>query len=1375
MTSSSPPSLPTLGTPLLSSLVDTVIRRAAGASADGLGLFSRLGPALVIVNSSADDGSSNGSGSSSSTSSGTSSLLDINSSQRQFPSTSSTLVAATIAASIAAGPPPPPRADAVYGDAVLWRYHAEAARDKEASKSRAARAAARGTPPRHALPPHLFSFAATALRDASETGTPQVLIFMGERGAGKRTAGRAALAYITAVARAESRALAARVDLLRNVALDAALRAARGAPVGRLSFEHLSAAAAHAAAAVTAATGDVGGGGGSGSNSFAHRGTKSSSSSLLSLHPLLNAPLPSLLVSGRGAYSFGRTTGAAVTEEDGSKSASPSAVRAALRRNADIEQTLSALLPAGDAVSRATSRNTSTSLLHSSATAAPLEVLILDAMTVLEAFAAVGDYGAKSASSSRVALRVRVKVARGTGTLEGAEVDACLYDAARVAVPPPSVAFNNAAKATAALAHESRVNFTQQAPVRSAAAAAYLAESIAAAPKPLAPTPPPPFAVDTNFRIFYLLLCPDALFPANEFVAVTRLPSHNPSEYELLAAYGLSATHVDWVRSMPLIRKNNVAAAASNHLQGHSSAASAYLGGGGEEELFISSSPPASAASLSSSLLRQEGAILTAALERLGLPRGAAQNALWRILSACLLSGNLTWIAAPAPDTYRATGAPAVLAGGSPLAPLAALLGVAPTELVAALSGEASIRGPHGGGAEFRAKVASDGLSVTLFARLFVALTGHVNASLNGAAAVGTAGRAELAALLARARAALGSRSPLVFSLFGEKSENSQQSGIQSGGGGGTTIDIVLAPGGARSALCAPGSICGLGDLLSSYACDKLETEYRSSLITAPAAAYAREGLLTAHPYLAALASGGGAPGGLLGESENGMLSSGHWRGARELASLPALPSSAAAVALVSALDGVEGVAPRGVLPLLADAARYAFSRGAVANPQGITAGLAASSVAGDGGSLASHTGPIWTRSHWAAAAGASGHRDADWVVTVASRVAVTSSSNNSQGGGSSVATLRRALASDIASSLVAAAHELQTPPSSSPVSLLTSQSNTSASTNLTSTTSAAATASARLATNFTSGLAFSSRTSSGGAASTPTPPVSAYAFPVPAGFTVASFGTPLIATGPGTLTPSSYAPAYAPSPRTTCTATTTATTATTLGLPPSARLPSAPTFWVSHMSGTALYSAESWLASDAAGGGAGSLLTDNSSSSSSSSSVREIVGGTGVCDFSRAAPGLAPTDVLALVAKASFEPLAALLAGRVLPPSLVAASAAASDAAFTLGLHAAGAAAAAAAGAAGAAVAAMRDTSRGGGVSAAKKSARSASTSTSATSVTPIHSSIIPITLTVALGALSGNQQNKRLDIPSSVFSSSSGVRGGGGGEGGVYIIILV
>ena len=831
-----PSALTGAGSPLAVALAGLLVSRSSAADVDGSGLFSRVGPVLVAVNPSPP-----------------------------------------------AGTPAPahaPTAATVFSPAVLWRYHTDVERAalldgdavamaelraqaaSGASSSAAAAAAAAAKPA--ALAPHVFGVAANALSAVIRGYGAQSIVIVGDRGSGKRTSARGVLRYVTAVSRAQSRALAARVASLRNAALDAALRAARVADpmiVGALTADRLAAAAARAAAATAAATGDSIDCGSVGGTSAPHN-LYTPRSAFLGAHATL-AATTTLGARGSAALQKQRSSGGLPSNE--------------------LAPLIAALLGDGGGGSAQGSTAAARGLRAPTASAqiVPLEEMVFDALTVIDAFSCVTDGGVGGGVSTRAATRVRLDVALGGGTLEGAEIDAVLYDAARVALPPPAVALDRAGAAYYAAAAASAVP---------SATSAYLGDGGAlGTTAPLPPHTPttPTSAPHTNFRIFYLLLAPDALVPASDFTRMLRLPSHRPADYAFLAAYGPAACP-DWEAdgggaagpdrfsdvTVPVARTSGGAVAAylapssvdipgrnATHAQRPLGPFSTPNTAASVAHTAVTSTPPAPTLALSS--IRAEAAQLISALDRLGVSR-ASQTLLWRSLAAVLLCGELEWTAASG-----VVGAPALLAGaGAPaLAPLASLLGVAPDDLVVALaratpgadSGDAGA-GARGVAPATRAKLGSDALGVALFARTFSALVCASNAALAGAAAVAKGGRAELRAQLGRAAAVLGPSSPLRFSLFSADGCGARDSvataRVESQKAPVTIPLTVISAPGAHTPTA--GAVRSVSDLAAAASADAFEASYRSEFFKGMSAGYNEEGLLDTHPFLCALAEGGG-------------------------------------------------------------------------------------------------------------------------------------------------------------------------------------------------------------------------------------------------------------------------------------------------------------------------------------------------------------------------------------------------------------------------------------------------------------------------------------------------------------------------------------
>ena len=374
---------------LTHALADVLVTRLRGVQSDGRGLFTRVGALLLAANPQVGGGgeSGGGSGSGGSSSSGA----------------------------------PTASPASVYHPTVMWRYDPEAERLAGAEAfgaSPAARGGRQAAAPFHPhgaalpLPPHLFAATAGAMQAAVRGGVPQVFVFQGERGSGKSDGARAAVLYFSTVARAVTLRLSARVDALRTQALDAALRAARSAPV----MTELLAAAAHVGAVRTAATG-VGS-----LPSYA----PPPAAAAHAFFPSDAAALVEVIRKIKGEGKYGAA--AALSGAAGTAGATRLLPPPPPPQPAGAPQH-----PFTDAAAAAARRGR-----------APMEDLLPHIFTLLDAFGCAGEGATPSPTSSRYARRVALELEVGGGAMTGASVHAALLEPWRVACRPPATALAQA-------------------------------------------------------------------------------------------------------------------------------------------------------------------------------------------------------------------------------------------------------------------------------------------------------------------------------------------------------------------------------------------------------------------------------------------------------------------------------------------------------------------------------------------------------------------------------------------------------------------------------------------------------------------------------------------------------------------------------------------------------------------------------------------------------------------------------------------------------------------------------------------------------------------------------------------------------------------
>jgi alpha-tubulin suppressor-like RCC1 family protein len=505
-----------------------------------------------------------------------------------------------LALSSSRDPHPLPLDVPLFHQSLMWTY------------AEHARKGGFGTPGQ-APPPHVFGVAAAAMHEALQDGAPHTILCVGEAGSGKSEAARQALRYLCTVS-----------------------RAARGR--AEASVAAIKGGSAAARAYVQQGAGSAAAGGGI----F----PPSSSSSLPSF-----LPLEQLLAD---AHTVLDTLGSAGEGAGGARS--PSSTR--------FLRWTRLLLGRDGALEGATVR---TALLDHWRLVCPPPGAATGTTRAASASAAGAGGGAGSASAGAAAAQ------QGAARryLMGLPPDGMLLvDGAAVGKGGAKAVGGGGAGAGGGGPAPARSSPSSSAPT-------YL------------------HAVDTNFRVLYALLA-----GADDDERASLRLLDNPSDYAYLASYGPSAlprmreSHLDRERARRAVVSAAAAAAGGGAFAG---AAKAYLGGAsssssgaGFDSASSSSSssspfaasplafsfssigaatsadaapPPAPAApvpaSLSPAVLAADFASLKQALGRLQLNAGA-QASIFRVLSACLLLGNVQF------DTRIAPVEAAVLAASAP-------------------------------------------------------------------------------------------------------------------------------------------------------------------------------------------------------------------------------------------------------------------------------------------------------------------------------------------------------------------------------------------------------------------------------------------------------------------------------------------------------------------------------------------------------------------------------------------------------------------------------------------------------------------------------------------------------------------------------------
>lgn len=553
-----------------------------------------------------------------------------------------------------------------------------------------------------------------------------------------------------------------------------------------------------------------------------------------------------------------------------------------------------------------------------------LEQRMLDALVVLDMFGGADDVcaGAPLAAgpshpsdasvptspSSRTLLRWFAISRNSDGSIAHCVLRAPLLDAWRVACPPVT---------NASVLNQIRTRD-----------AAYLDGHPVPIPTPGASDGA--FVGSANFRSLYLLLTPGTLSPEDRTELHVR---SNPAEYAYLRMYGAPACPVFDSEPIPATATDPAVSASATYLS-----SDAHPDLCGEKIRSVETAP--TLPSLSVPKLQADVRALRTAFARLGL-LAPAQYQIWRLVSAILLLGNLTFSTMPAKTSSQQSVT--VVDSVSTLREVADLLKIAPAILESALVSPSKPKSndANAGSEVYHAavqtvspevaKLHADGLAITLYARLWSLLLMQINTAFAEAAAYQEVQRLEYRRFISNVlkshkqhvpQEVQGSAGSFESALPRHLKQSAEACLAQ--GTAPVWIHVMEGPSSTSTHLPAPRDAApdsvdasllslplGLDALLANHAADAFEGIWRSIVTDGPLSMYTREGLEGGHALLQFLSQQ---------RTESDSSDS------ADRDRLPYLPSSVAVAKLLAAFEGTSmdsthtGPAT-GLIPLLSSAA----------------------------------------------------------------------------------------------------------------------------------------------------------------------------------------------------------------------------------------------------------------------------------------------------------------------------------------------------------------------------------------------------------------------------------------------------------------------